>query len=431
MNLPTASSPTSSPLLLPLLFHLLLLFFIKPTHAALHVAGSTCTVTPLPQTGTTAEPNDVPQILSALSTCGTDGTVVLDGDLFHMGSVMETTSLRNVTIEIRGMLRWSSDIQWYVHWLRNSLPVTYAGRSTAWKLGGDGIRMYGVDGKAVFDGQGQLWYDQNRNQSNQNGRPISLTLWYATNVVIDGIRWTQAQFWHTFVAYSSNITMTNLDMNATSHSQWNTVNTDGIDTWNSHDVYVANWTVTCGDDCISVKGNSSNIHFENVHCYESGCAVIGSMGNPPTTPDYVSDILYSNITCTRSSNAAWIKTYPGTGYVRNVTFLNVVAQDVNQPIYVTPCIYSGVNCDASRIPISDVKWINVTGTARYNVASAIHCSASVPCEGFRFEGFNITTLDGGDGLKYLCSNIVDQADTGIPCTGTCPGNWPQQLDGPR
>jgi hypothetical protein len=63
---------------------------------------------------------------------------------------------------------------------------------------------------------------------------------------------------HTFVAYSENITMTNLDMNATSNSQWSTVNTDGVDTWNSKNIVISNWTVTCGDVsppdfCLSVS----------------------------------------------------------------------------------------------------------------------------------------------------------------------------------
>ena len=52
---------------------------------------------------------------------------------------------------------------------------------------------------------------------------------------------------HTFVAHSQNITMTNLDMNATSSSQWSTVNTDGFDSWNSKDIVIKNWVVTCGD----------------------------------------------------------------------------------------------------------------------------------------------------------------------------------------
>jgi hypothetical protein len=41
--------------------------------------------------------------------------------------------------------------------------------------------------------------------------------------------------------------MTNLDMNATSTSQWNTVNTDGFDSWNSKDIVIKNWVVKCGD----------------------------------------------------------------------------------------------------------------------------------------------------------------------------------------
>jgi len=123
--------------------------------------------------------------------------------------------------------------------------------------------------------------------------------------------------------------MTNLDMNATSNSQWSTVNTDGTDTWNSKDIVIKNWVVTCGDDCISIKGNSSNVYVKNVTCYESGAMCIGSLGNPASTPDYVDNILFEDITAIHSSNAAWIKTYPGQGHVRNVTFRNINFKDVN------------------------------------------------------------------------------------------------------
>ncbi|KAI5865461.1 glycoside hydrolase family 28 protein [Durotheca rogersii] len=341
---------------------------------------------------------------------------------------MDVKGLADVDVEIHGTLRWSADIQ---YWLRNSIGVQYAQRSTAWRIGGRDIRIRGF-GKALFDGQGQLWYDQNRGQSNQNGRPISLTLWEAKNVLVDGITWRQSQFWHTFIAYSENITMTNLDMNATSSSQWSTVNTDGTNTWNSKDIFISNWTVTCGDDCIAVKGNSSNVHVRNVHCYESGCAVVGSLGNNPGgAPDFVEDVVFENMTCTHSSNAAWVKTYSGRGLVRNVTFADIVADDVNQPVYVTSCIYTARGCDASRLPIRDVRWRNVVGTSRYNVAAAIYCAAASPCSGLRFDNVDIRPKDGRSTPKFLCSNIADQPASGIPCTGTCPADWPQQLTGNR
>lgn len=159
--------------------------------AVLNVTGSTCTVTPLAYSGSGAEPDDTPQILQAFRTCGVNGRVVLAEGTFHIGQVMDTLAFSNVDIDIHGTLRWSADI---AYWLRSSLPVTYAGRSTAWRLGGRDIRLRGF-GTALFDGQGQLWYDENRGGSNQNGRPISLTLWHATNVLVDGITWRQSQFW--------------------------------------------------------------------------------------------------------------------------------------------------------------------------------------------------------------------------------------------
>jgi galacturan 1,4-alpha-galacturonidase len=180
---------------------------------------------------------------------------------------------------------------------------------------------------------------------------------------------------------------------------------------------------------MSVKGNSTNILVSNITCYESGCMVVGSMGSQASQPDYVDNVIFENVYCKHSSNAAWIKTYAGQGHVRNVTFRNIRFDDVNQPIYVTPCIYTGQNCDSSRLGISDVTWQNISGTARYNIAAAIHCSAAKPCTNFKFEGIDIKSKNGGQ-VKVLCSNFNTQT-SGLQCTGTCPANWPQQLDGNR
>ncbi|RYP21059.1 hypothetical protein DL765_002466 [Monosporascus sp. GIB2] len=383
--------------------------------------GSTCTVTP---SGTS---DDTPQILSAFRQCSVDSSIVFREGTYNIRQVMETTSLRNVSVDVFGRWVWSADNLQY--WVANTLPVNYAGLYTAWKFGGTDVSLRG-HGRALFDGNGQVWIDENRNGSNRRGRPINFTVWRGTNIFVDGVTWRQSQFYHTFVAYSQNVTMTNLDMNTTSNSQWTAVNTDGIDTWNSRYVHIANWRVVSGDDCLSVKGNSTNIDFKNVTCYESGCAVIGSMGSNAQQPDYVENVHYEDIRCFHSSNAAWIKTYPGRGHVRNVTFKNIEFEDVNQPVYITPCTYSGQNCDSSRVAIQDVSWINVRGTSRYNIAAGMYCSAAAPCRNLRFENIDIRPKNGG-AAKVLCSNIQNQATMGWQCTGTCPANWPQQLNGNR
>ncbi|KAI4662535.1 uncharacterized protein J4E79_004825 [Alternaria viburni] len=374
------------------LLHLWLL--LVPALAGMTKTGTLCTVTP---SGTK---DDSPFIMDAFKQCGQNGQIEITKGDYTIAKVMDVLDLNNCDISIRGKLTWSDDIQ---YWVRNSVSVTYSQRSTAFRLGGENFTLQG-HGEALFFGNGQKWYDVNRDGSNMAGRPISLTLWHAKN----------------------NITMTNLDMNATSSSQWGTVNTDGFDSWNSQDIVLKNWVVTCGDDCISVKGNSKNIHVKNATCYESGAMVIGSMGNPTNVPETVDNVLFEDITAIHSSNAAWIKTYPGQGHVKNVTFRNIKFQDVNQPIYVSPCIYSYQNCDSSRLKISDITWENMTGTSRYNVAAGIYCSGGAPCTGLHFKNIDIRPKNGGT-AKILCSNM--NSDSGLACTGTCPAGWKQQLSG--
>lgn len=222
---------------------LVLSTIIPPAYAAMVKAGSTCAVTPLSGTPAAAV-DDTPQILDAFRQCGQDGTIILGEGTYNIRQVMDTTDLRNCSIEIHGTLVWSSDNLSY--WRQRSPSVTYAGRQTAWRLGGRDVALRGF-GKAVFDGNGQAWIDLARGASNLDGRPVSLTIWHGTNMLVDGISWRMAQFWHTFVAHSQNVTMTNLVMKTVSANSYSSQNTDGTDTWNSKDIVISNWTVTCGD----------------------------------------------------------------------------------------------------------------------------------------------------------------------------------------
>lgn len=155
---------------------------------------------------------------------------------------------------------------------------------------------------------------------------------------------------------------------------------------------------------------------------------VGSIANGVT--ETVENVVFENITLTHSSNAAWIKTYPtGGGYVKNILFKDISFTDVNQPIYITACIYSNTNCDSSKLRISNVRWENIKGTSRYNVGAGIHCSGGAPCQNLTFSGIDITQKNGGGAVQYLCSNIENQKTSGLACTGTCPAGWVQQLSG--
>ena len=131
-----------------------------------------------------------------------------------------------------------------------------------------------------------------------------------------------------------------------------------------------------------MKGNSTNVHVSNVVCHESGAMCIGSIGSDPAQPDFVENMYYDNVTAYHSSNAAWIKTYSGQGRVCNVTFANMRFDNVNQTIYITPCIYGSSGCDSSRLGIEDVRWLtsqepaDITWLQVYTVAPRHHAKTS-------------------------------------------------------
>ena len=155
-------------------------------------------------------------------------------------------------------------------------------------------------------------------------------------------------------------------MRSVSDSTWFTVNTDGSDTWNSRDIYFANWTVEGGDDCIAMKGNSTNVHIKNVTCMHTHGMPIGSVGQDPSHPDYVQNILYEDVRLINSTNGAWFKTWQGEssatsnngnagggggGFVTNITFRNFEMTNVGMPISITQCVYStsSKDCDTSKV----------------------------------------------------------------------------------
>ncbi|KAK7961311.1 hypothetical protein LTR80_006266 [Exophiala xenobiotica] len=446
--------------MLPIFF---LLSIVSSVTAYVVNNGSTCYVYPESSTHFGQPVDDTPSILQAFELCGTNGSVILTNNTFHVNQVMNTTALTNCDVELHGEMVWSDNIP---YWLGHSYSVVYANLSTAWFFGGENVTFRGF-GRGRFNGNGDLpsqaWYDENRNNSNQPGRPIAFTILNAKNLWMDGVTWSQAQFWHSFISHSQNVTMSNIYMNSTSNNEWFTVNTDGTDTWNSRDVFFYNWTVQGGDDCIAIKGNSTNIISKNITCYRTHGMPIGSVGQDPTHPDFVRDIVYEDVHLINSTNGAWIKAWQGQsssvttngdsgggggGSINNVTYRNFKIENVGQPISVTQCVYGHDPsiCDTSKLQISNITWENVTGTSHFDVASIIHCSPLVPCPGMKFIDVNITTVNASLGKPSLpqvnlCANMIDQnattgdLATGIPCHGFAPNdvpnvlyrNWPELL----
>lgn len=129
-----------------------------------------------------------------------------------------------------------------------------------------------------------------------------------------------------------------------------------------------------------MEGSSSNVHVKKATCYSSGGMSVGSVGPHIDQPEHVQNVVFENFRLYDSPNGVQIKTYPGTGQVRNITFRNTQFENVNQPIHVSSCISklspvqvckavragkdfpdSHDDCENSRPGTSDVTWEDITG----------------------------------------------------------------------
>lgn len=422
---------------------LLLFLCLSSTVAVTSVSLKICRLQP-------SGGDDADAIIRAFEECGHDGRIFFTDGEYQVGKVMNTTGLSNCVIDFgrRSKLVFSTDIE---YWLSNSINVEFQNQSTAWLIGGRDLIFLGGE----LDGNGQTWYDQNRGRSNQPGRPIALTLYNSKNVLVDGLTFTQPQFWAVFVSRSKNVVMRNIAVSAISKSQWPTVNTDGADTWNSDYVMFEHWNVTSGDDCIAAKGNTTNLVVRNVTCHGGNGMTIGSVGQYPTTPDYVKDVIFKDIRVYDAFNAAFIKTWQGMpvdnstngdggggghGYVKNIIFRDFIIDRVALPIQITQCIYSeaqGVDCESSKMNISDITWQNFKGTTTFNIAASLHCASTHPCPGIHFNKIDLKSVNSTLGLPNYgvdlqdevvqCSNLIHSQ--GISCNKKAPANFGQIVTG--
>jgi len=82
----------------------------------------------------------------------------------------------------------------------------------------------------------------------------------------------------------------------------------------------------------------------------------------------VANILVKNITMVDAENGARIKAFGGgTGYARDITFQDFKCESVIQPITIDQRYETSASTCASYpsgVQISDIHYINVTGTGR-------------------------------------------------------------------
>ncbi|KAK4631571.1 Alpha-L-rhamnosidase rgxB [Fulvia fulva] len=362
------------------------------------------------------------------------GRVVFGNETYHIKSVMNTTGLSNVDVDLHGTLLWDKNIP---YWLNHSLPVGYQNQSSAWLFGGENIRWDGF-GYGTLDGNGQVWYDFINGTNNYPGRPHQITITGTTSSVFERTRFVQSQMWTMTIIHSSDILLEDIYINSTDTKQavgfaFSSLNTDGADTIYADNIMFRGWTVDNGDDSISTKANSTNILMENCDFYTGLGVAVGSIGQYEGRYEIVENVTARNITINNMRYGAYFKTwtgvssgYPpngggaGLGYAANITFEDFTLNNASGILAVTQSTsYNSAsgNCDTSEFNLRDVTLKNWAGTTTSGVMADIQCSAASPCTGFTIEdmGGIVDTVNATIPAIYLCDNVVDPV--GFNCTG--------------
>ncbi|KIK64270.1 glycoside hydrolase family 28 protein [Collybiopsis luxurians FD-317 M1] len=371
--------------------------------------------------------DDAPAILQAFQMCGTNGVIQLHDPLYHIETVMNTTGLSNVQIDLNGTMLWGTNL---TYWRASGLPLGYDNFTTAWVLGGDQI-VFDGHGVGTFDGNGQLWYNLANGVSNFPGRPISLMISNSTNSHYTGIRFVQSQFWTMAIKDSEDVLLENIYINSTSNNSVPARNTDGVDTLFSNRITFRNWTVVNGDDCISLKANSTNILIQD-SVFHGGLGVsIGSIGQLNGVFEMIQSVTAERILAIGSRYAGYVKTWTGVqqgfppngggggiGFATNITFRDFTLQNLTENVaMITQCTsFEGAtgDCDTSLFQLSNITWgPGITGSIQTDTLATMQCSGDAPCPGISLLGFNEVASVGAREIK--CSNVVDPV--GFNCTG--------------
>lgn len=166
-----------------------------------------------------------------------------------------TIELKHSTLDLHGFLTFSTDIP---SWIENRIEFPFQNQSLALVITGHDFTLDGNDIGGI-DGNGQVWYDWAKDYGNKFGRPMSLAIKGAKDVVIKNWSIVNPQFWASIIIESDNVLVRDVYVNASSSNpevgppypfeqakaeaeqskvddkNW-LQNTDGCDTYRSHNV---------------------------------------------------------------------------------------------------------------------------------------------------------------------------------------------------
>ncbi|KAK4688418.1 hypothetical protein P7C73_g1690, partial [Tremellales sp. Uapishka_1] len=395
---------------------------------------------------------DVDNLVRAVGECGHGGIINLPDPVYTIGKPL-ILHLSHATLSVHGFLTFTNDTS---YWIRHVYRLPFQNQSLAFIVEGNDFVLDGHDTGGI-DGNGQAWYDLAKDYGNYPKRN-------AKNVVVKNWSIIQPQFWASITIDTENVLFRDFYVNATSYNpdapfeqkSW-LQNTDGLDTYRSHnvtvgeDIVIQSWKVRLresenfvyqgGDDCVALKPNSTSITLRNITCFGGTGIAFGSIGQYEGVVDVIEDVLMEDMKLYPSNQSpgyqgVYFKSWMGidvlgTGWARNITVRDVYMEDIWHPIVVTSALTYLE--EKYRVPDTgtfqwyDIHLSNFTGTASGNRVVWMDCSKAAPCHDWTFDRIDIQPekTDHKE-IEYVCNNFVLGGRDGLP--GCHPSSSKRETD---
>ncbi|KAM1215081.1 hypothetical protein ACFX13_011782 [Malus domestica] len=262
----------------------------------------------------------------------------------------------------------------------------------------DFTKLTGVlfQGNGVIDGSGSKWWAASCKKNKTNpcrGAPTAFTIDKSSAIKVKGITIKNAQQMNFVISHCDAVRVDAVLVSAPGDSP----NTDGIHITASTNVVLQDCKIGTGDDCVSIVSGTSGIKMKRIFCGPGHGISIGSLGKGNST-DMVTKVVLDTAYLRETTNGLRIKTWQGgSGYVRGIRFQNVRMENVSNPI-----IIDQFYCDSpkpcqnltSAVEITQVMYMNISGTTKSAKAMKFACSDTVPCSNIVLTDVNLEREDG-------------------------------------
>ncbi|XP_058071561.1 exopolygalacturonase-like [Magnolia sinica] len=249
-----------------------------------------------------------------------------------------------------------------------------------------------LSGGGTFDGQGAKAWPYNKCPTSRTCRllPTSLKFVQMRNTLVKGITSLNSKHFHYGLVDCTNFRATGFKIIAPDESP----NTDGIHIERSTGITIDSAKIGTGDDCISVGHGSKDLFIRGVTCGPGHGISVGSLGRYHREID-VSGLVVADCTFVGTENGVRIKTWsnpPGSSSANNMTFRNIVMNNVRNPIIIdqTYCPYRKcASASSTPVKLRDISFQNIRGTSATRTAVTLHCSKNSPCKNVKLQNIHL------------------------------------------